>query len=91
MARSVAALVKGYAEFDQGLTVAGLLLNKVGSTAHGVWLKEALAAAAAGGQQQQQGAVAGLAAVKVLGCIPKVSNCLPVVVCKLEARCGLAC
>jgi cobyrinic acid a,c-diamide synthase len=74
MARSVAALVKGYTEFDQDLTVKGLLLNKVGSSAHGMWLKEALAAAAQQQQQQQRGNAPGLAAVQVLGCIPKVGG-----------------
>jgi hypothetical protein len=76
MARSVAALVKGYAEFDRDLNLKGLLLNKVGSAAHGTWLKEALAAAAATQQQQQQqqqGGGLGLAGVQVLGCIPQVS------------------
>jgi cobyrinic acid a,c-diamide synthase len=74
MARSIAALVKGYAEFDRDLNLKGLLLNKVGSAAHGTWLKEALAAAAATQQQQQSGGL-GLAGVQVLGCVPKVSLC----------------
>ncbi|OEU57585.1 MAG: hydrogenobyrinic acid a,c-diamide synthase (glutamine-hydrolyzing), partial [Desulfuromonadales bacterium C00003096] len=42
MARSVAALVKGYLEFDSGLRVAGVVLNKVGSKRHAALLKEAL-------------------------------------------------
>jgi cobyrinic acid a,c-diamide synthase len=76
MARSIAALVKGYAEFDRDLNLKGLLLNKVGSAAHGTWLKEALAAAAATQQQQQQQSGGlGLAGVQVLGCVPKVSLC----------------
>jgi hypothetical protein len=73
MARSVAAMVKGYAEFDQDLNLNGLLLNKVGSAAHGTWLKEAIAAAAATEQQQEEGGGLGLSGVQVLGCIPKVS------------------
>ena len=47
------------------LQLAGVLLNKVGGAAHGVWLAEALAAAWAQQRLQRQ--------VHVLGCIPKVS------------------
>ncbi len=42
MARSVAAQVKGYLEFDSGLRFAGVILNKVGSKRHAALLKEAL-------------------------------------------------
>lgn len=42
MARSVAALIKGYLEFDSGLCFAGVILNKVGSKRHAALLKEAL-------------------------------------------------
>ncbi len=42
VARSVAALVKGYLEFDSGLRFAGVILNKVGSKRHAALLKEAL-------------------------------------------------
>ncbi|MEA3386450.1 MAG: cobyrinate a,c-diamide synthase [Thermodesulfobacteriota bacterium] len=42
MARSAAALVKGYLEFDSGLRFAGVVLNKTGSERHAALLKEAL-------------------------------------------------
>jgi cobyrinic acid a,c-diamide synthase len=42
MARSVAALVKGYLEFDSGLRFAGVVLNKTGSERHAALLKDAL-------------------------------------------------
>lgn len=58
MARSVAAMAQGYSDFDPDLKVAGLLLNKVGGSAHGSWLIDALQAA---GQT-----------AAVLGWIPKV-------------------
>eukprot|EP00775_Hariotina_reticulata_P009247 gene9247-9413_t len=63
LARSAAAMVKGYAEFDPELPVQGLLLNKVGSTAHGTWLKQALASAFDMGHLINE--------VQVLGCLPK--------------------
>ena len=43
MARSVAALVHGYSTFDPELRVTGVVLNRVGSTAHEGMLREALA------------------------------------------------
>jgi cobyrinic acid a,c-diamide synthase len=42
MARSVAALVHGFATFDPGVRVAGLVLNRVASDRHGELLLEAL-------------------------------------------------
>ncbi|RKX61901.1 MAG: cobyrinate a,c-diamide synthase [Thermodesulfobacteriota bacterium] len=42
MARSVAALVKGYLGFDSGIRFAGVVLNKTGSKRHAALLKEAL-------------------------------------------------
>ena len=42
MARSVAAMVHGYATFDPGLRVAGVILNRVGSPVHEGILREAL-------------------------------------------------
>lgn len=42
MARSAAALVKGYAEFDPNLTLDAVLFNMAGSPAHGRILAEAL-------------------------------------------------
>ena len=42
MARSVAAMVHGYATFDPELQVAGLILNRVGSPVHEEILREAL-------------------------------------------------
>ena len=43
MARSVAALVHGYASFDPALQVAGVVLNRVGSAWHEEILRAALA------------------------------------------------
>ena len=42
LARSVAALVKGYVEFDPALEVAGVILNRVASDGHEELLREAL-------------------------------------------------
>ncbi len=58
LARSAGAMVKGYADLDPDLSLAGLLLNNVGSDAHKHWLKDAIHAA-------------GVAA-PVLAAIPKV-------------------
>jgi cobyrinic acid a,c-diamide synthase len=44
MARSAAAMVAGYAEFDPELRVAGVLFNRVGSEGHYRLLKEAVEA-----------------------------------------------
>jgi cobyrinic acid a,c-diamide synthase len=44
MARSLAALVKGYAAFDPELHLAGTIANRCGSARHAEWLGEALAA-----------------------------------------------
>ncbi|MDD3311125.1 cobyrinate a,c-diamide synthase [Pseudodesulfovibrio sp.] len=43
MARSAAALVAGYAGFDPGLHIAGVILNRVGSDSHAELLREAMA------------------------------------------------
>jgi len=42
-ARSIAALVHGFATFDPDLTVSGVILNKVASPSHGRMVEEALA------------------------------------------------
>jgi cobyrinic acid a,c-diamide synthase len=42
MARSVAALVLGYKHYDLGVDIAGVILNKVGSSFHADLLREAL-------------------------------------------------
>ena len=42
MSDSVAALVRGYATFDQRVTIAGVILNRVGSSEHVAWLRRAL-------------------------------------------------
>lgn len=44
MARSVAALVKGYSEFDSRVSVAGVIANQCGSERHGSWMAESLRA-----------------------------------------------
>jgi cobyrinic acid a,c-diamide synthase len=43
MARSAAAIVHGYATFDPRLTLAGVILNRVGSPTHEKMLREAIA------------------------------------------------
>jgi cobyrinic acid a,c-diamide synthase len=43
MSNSVAALVHGYASFDPEVTLAGVILNRVGSETHATLLREALA------------------------------------------------
>jgi cobyrinic acid a,c-diamide synthase len=58
VARSAAAVAKGYIEFDPELRLAGILFNRVGGPAHTQWLSDALAAA-------------GIKAA-VLGGVPKV-------------------
>lgn len=42
MARSAAALVKGFAEFDPYVKIAGVLLNRVGSPTHARMVQEAI-------------------------------------------------
>ncbi len=42
VARSLAALVKGYSEFDPALTIGGIVANHCGSERHADWLKESL-------------------------------------------------
>lgn len=59
MARSAAAMVKGYAEFDPGLKVTSVLFNMTGSPAHGALLKQALEA---------------LPGIQVLGSLPRLAN-----------------
>lgn len=44
MAASVAAIVKGFEEFDGDIKIAGIILNKVGSERHFTILKEAIEA-----------------------------------------------
>jgi cobyrinic acid a,c-diamide synthase len=43
MARSAAALVHGFADFDPDLTLAGVIFNRVGSSTHLEYLQQALA------------------------------------------------
>lgn len=57
LARSGAALVKGFADFDSELTVAGVIFNNVASVGHGQILREAMESSCP--------------AVKVVGCIPR--------------------
>jgi cobyrinic acid a,c-diamide synthase len=56
-ARSAAALVKGFVEFDPAVRIAGVIFNNVGSANHAAILREAM--------------VAALPNVPVLGCIPR--------------------
>ena len=57
MAASAAALVKGFAEYDPQVELAGVIFNNVGSAAHGMLLKQAMSEA--------------LPQVAVIGCIPR--------------------
>ena len=61
-ARSIAALVKGFVEFDPAVRVAGVILNHVGSTAHASILREAIVSASPG--------------VTIVGCIGRNDNIL---------------
>ncbi|MGD1152650.1 MAG: cobyrinate a,c-diamide synthase [Syntrophales bacterium] len=45
IARSIAAVVKGYTDFEAGLKVAGVIANRCGSEGHTLWLAESLASA----------------------------------------------
>ncbi len=42
LARSAAALVKGFHDFDPKLRLAGVLLNQLGSEGHFAWLRESI-------------------------------------------------
>ncbi|KAG6549933.1 hypothetical protein Mapa_008444 [Marchantia paleacea] len=44
LARSAAALIRGYTSFDPDVKFAGVLLNKVGGSSHTAWLTEAILA-----------------------------------------------
>lgn len=59
VSRSAAAIVKGYCDFDKRINVAGVILNKVGSTRHGDMIRTAI-------QQELS--------VPVVGEIPKSSR-----------------
>jgi cobyrinic acid a,c-diamide synthase len=56
-ARSAAALVKGFAEFDPRVRIAGVIFNNVGSETHGRILRESVESLDIG--------------VKVVGCLPR--------------------
>ncbi|MGD0845631.1 MAG: cobyrinate a,c-diamide synthase, partial [Geobacteraceae bacterium] len=56
-ARSAAALVRGFAEFDPEVRVAGVIFNYVGSDSHARILREAVDALGMG--------------IKVVGCLPR--------------------
>src|SRR6185369_3748812 len=45
MARSAAAVVRGFRDFDPGVRLAGVVFNRVGGEGHVVLLRDALAAA----------------------------------------------
>ena len=42
VARSIAAMVKGFAGFESGLNVAGVVANQCGSDRHSAWLSDSL-------------------------------------------------
>jgi cobyrinic acid a,c-diamide synthase len=56
-ARSAAALVKGFSEFDPAVRIAGVIFNNVGSDSHARILREAVESLGTG--------------VKVVGCLPR--------------------
>ena len=45
MARSIAAMVQGYANFEPTVKIGGVIANMCGSASHGSWLEQALEAA----------------------------------------------
>ncbi|KAL2629141.1 hypothetical protein R1flu_013827 [Riccia fluitans] len=57
LARSAAAVIRGYTSFDPDIKFAGVLFNKVGGTSHTAWLTEAISATEPG--------------IRVLGGVPK--------------------
>ncbi|KAJ3121792.1 hypothetical protein HK098_003395 [Nowakowskiella sp. JEL0407] len=61
MSRSVAALLKGFVEFDKELRVEAVIFNRVGGDVHTAWLREAV----------ESSVVGSSSAVKILGGIPK--------------------
>ena len=42
LARSAAAVVKGFQTFDRGLKLSGIFLNQIGGEGHFTWLREAI-------------------------------------------------
>ena len=58
LARSAAAMVHGYKTFDPDVRLCGVVFNRVAGSAHGEWIKQAMASAPT------------TAAVAVLGCLP---------------------
>ncbi|NIR28643.1 MAG: cobyrinate a,c-diamide synthase [Gammaproteobacteria bacterium] len=58
MAASAAALVHGFARFDPGVTVAGVIFNRVGGAAHAEILRESCAPLG----------------IRVLGCLPEAPD-----------------
>jgi cobyrinic acid a,c-diamide synthase len=56
-ARSAAALVRGFADFDPQVRIAGVIFNNVGSDNHGRILRDALESLGGG--------------IKVVGCLPR--------------------
>src|SRR5512137_673033 len=56
-ARSAAALVRGFAEFDPQVRIAGVIFNNVGSDNHGRILRDAVESLGSG--------------IKVVGCLPR--------------------
>lgn len=59
MARSAAALVLGYQQFDPSVRLAGVIVNRVGSARHAVMVKTAVERATG---------------VPVLGCVPRTAE-----------------
>ncbi len=45
MARSIAAMVQGYTNFEPTVNIGGIIANMCGSASHGQWLEQALEAA----------------------------------------------
>ena len=70
VARSAAAMVKGYQEFDPELNLAGVIFNKIGSKAHTQWLTEAVQATGVH--------------TKVFGGVPKVCKAPHVCSCSAD-------
>ncbi|KAG0615481.1 hypothetical protein M758_5G044700 [Ceratodon purpureus] len=60
LARSAAAIIRGYTTFDPALQFAGVVFNKVGSPEHTAWLTEAVHTTEPG--------------IEVLGGLPKIAG-----------------
>lgn len=64
VARSVAAMVKGFASFEHGLNVAGVVANQCGSERHAAWLADSL----------KSGSLPSLVGAVMRGALPELTS-----------------